>query len=325
MCILRNKMSLRRIGEVAIRQSYRDGIGFISNPCKNIEETSIPRNFIININDYGTGFIIRRLVNPIYVRDRHLYAIALFCTAAHVVTDLIIPDNSVTPYLTCKVDGSSEEFKCLLLKAYHTEFPEDALNSNNVSYCAGQGDIALMILLSKKCDSTLFSMEIAKIPLDIEGQECIIAGYPSGFKKDPLYNYPYSKDIAEARESLKNIFKSTHNIICSPGTVKWAKTVLEVTSSACSGMLGSPIICQDKIVGILVGGPALNGHRIFFKAAIELLSDDIQNSFSTFSRFFSFEALYEIDIEIINSTYKELIRDKEKLIDGNFQDRVLGC
>ena len=47
MRILNNRPSLRRIGEVAIRQSYQNGIGFGSNTCLSIEETSIQRNFIL--------------------------------------------------------------------------------------------------------------------------------------------------------------------------------------------------------------------------------------------------------------------------------------
>ena len=47
-----------------------------------------------------------------------------------------------------------------MLKTYYNEFPEDALNSNGVSYCAGQGDIALMVLFSKIPDLSISSMEI---------------------------------------------------------------------------------------------------------------------------------------------------------------------
>ena len=290
------KLRLSSIGEIAIPEKNPAGNGYINKPGKKIEETTIPRNFVVNISDCCTGFILKR-INPTFITDYGMYALALVVTAAHVVFDVIDSSNKFLDSRICKVDGIDADFHGLILKTYHEKYPGDALSSNGVSYCAGEGDLALILLLSK---SNLYSFN--ELNLDYGnysiGNECCVAGYPQRAFHDPMYNYPSANNVQEARKSLDEIFTITSEIIVSQGHIKWSGTVIEVACSACPGMSGSPVIYNNSIIGVLVGGPALKGQRELFMAAKELCSNNIIDSLSHFNNFLRYKDLYHSDPEI---------------------------
>ena len=143
-----DKMTLRNLGEVALRDKSPTGKGYLNKVAKIIEETSIPRQFIVNISNIGTGFIIKLLINPFFLTELGIYTAALIATSAHVVCDVIDSTNRLPKSRECKVDGYDENFLCLVSKIYHEKLNADALSSNGASYCVGEGDLALLLLLT---------------------------------------------------------------------------------------------------------------------------------------------------------------------------------
>ena len=146
MQLYADKMALRYIGEVALREKHPSGVGYINKIVKKIDETNIPRHFIININNYGTGFVLRKLNHPIFIKPFNQYALGLVVTASHVVSD-VLQMNGIRIFYQCQIDGYSEDYNLFFIKMYNTKYFGDAIGSNGASYCAGEGDFALLLLL----------------------------------------------------------------------------------------------------------------------------------------------------------------------------------
>ena len=299
-----NKMTLRNIGEVALRDKSPTGIGYSNKVGKNIEETSIPRHFIININSIGTGFIINKLINPFYVIDFCMYAVALIVTAGHAICDVIDSTNKLSVLIECNVDGYNEEFSCFVLKTYHEKFDRDALSSNGTSFCVGEGDLALLLLLANS-DSLFYNEPNVDSGTSLIGDECFVAGYPSGLFFNLLHNYPFTDDKDDAKLNLEKIFQEPTSLICSPGQVKWIGQIIEITCSTCKGMSGSPVLRDNSIIGILVGGPTLFGQRELFNAAKCLVINDVSSSWMHFYDFTRYQDLYncELGVKMMRNSY----------------------
>ena len=75
-------------------------------------------------------------------------------------------------------------------------------------------------------------------------------------------------------------------------------------------MSGSPVIYNDSIIGVLVGGPALFGQRHLFNAAKELWLNNVRASWDHFIKFMDFRNLYEknMKINILLKFYSILFR-----------------
>ena len=305
MLIHHYKMTLRHVGELALRDKNWNGIGFTNKTGKKIEETSVPRNMIININNSGTGFIIQKLSHPIYIKNIGVYAIALFVTAAHVVVDVVSSNKHVPLHYPCKIDGVNENLDSLFYKSYHKKYSDSAFGENGASYCVGEGDFALMILLTPNPSIQISQMNILSTFIELKNFDCLVAGYPSGFDYNPLYNYPYTNDEQTAIDNLKEIFNDSKQIICTPGKIKWAESIIEVTSSSSFGMSGSPVISENLIVGVFVGGPALKGQRELYKAA-KALYDYIKSYWDAFEGYLTFNDLYENNVGVILEHYSEI-------------------
>ena len=308
MTIPHCNMILRNVGEVALRDKNWNGIGFTNKTGKTIEETSVPRNLIININKSGTGFIIQKLPHPIYIKASKIYAVALFATAAHVVADIVSSSKNVPLRHSCKIDGVQESLSCLLYKTYLNKYTDSALGENGASFFAEEGDLALMILLTTNPCILINQMNILSTFIDLKNFDCLVAGYPSDFTFNPLYNYPYTNDVQTAIDNLKQIFNEPFQLICTPGKIKFAGSLIEVTSSSSSGMSGSPVISENMIIGVFVGGPALKGQRELYKAAKALYCDDIKSSWNAYEEYLTFNDLYENDVTSIHWHYSEMFK-----------------
>ena len=136
------------------------------------------------------------------------------------------------------------------------------------------------------------------------GDECFVAGYPSGFFSNTLYNYPFTNNIDDAMLNLENIFKNSTGLICSPGQVKWSGQIIEIACSTCKGMSGSPILQNNSIIGVFVGGPTLFGQRELFLAARYLTSNDVASFWMHFYNFTRYQDLYDLfNIRIMHLFY----------------------
>lgn len=286
-------MTLCYVGEVALRERNPSGIGYIFKSGKIIEESSVPRHFIVNINQVGTGFILKR-IDPVFMVAFNMFAVALLITAAHVVTEVIDSTDNDAKIKRCKVDGYNEVFYCFLIKTYHNKYPNDALSSNGASYCVGEGDIALMVLLSNSDQLTYNELNL-NFSCNCIGHDCCVAGYPIGAYSNWMYNHPFSNNHDEAFRKISEIFIDTSKVIVVPGNIEWLGNIIEVSCSTCSSMSGSPLISNNSIIGVFVGGPALKGQRELFKAAKELASDNLVESWKLFNDFFNYQDLYEED------------------------------
>ena len=140
-------------------------------------------------------------MNPFYVIEIDMYAVALIVTTAHVVCDVIDSTNMPLQLLECNVNGYDEEFSCFVLKTYHENFNSDALSSNGNSYCVGEGDLALLLLLANS-NSYIYNKPNVDSGASSIGDECFVAGYPSGVFSNLLYNYPFTNDKVELRKNL---------------------------------------------------------------------------------------------------------------------------
>ena len=74
--------------------------------------------------------------------------------------------------------------------------------------------------------------------------------------------YPHEFiDLETAKNEVKKAFFNFETLVCSEGVVNQAGHLIEITASTYSGMSGSPIVVNNKLIGLFCGGPPLPGQR----------------------------------------------------------------
>ena len=117
-------------------------------------------------------------------------------------------------------------------------------------------------------------------PLGIGGLEIIdykesmdnkvtLLGYPGLLS--PTYSYPLKTKLTpEERNRLFNSMKE-HQLVWTEGKIDKTGDLIAISNSSAVGMSGSPLLIFNdnkwKVVGMLVGGPAVVGHYHMLKLA----------------------------------------------------------
>ena len=309
MCIFIDKTTSRYIGEFALREKNTYVLGYLNKIEKKSDEVRIPHCFIININDRGIGFVLKKLNHLVFISSYILYESTIVVTASRVVSDAL-QMNTIDIFNTCQMGGHFGIDDLFLIKTYNQKFFGDAIDSNGESYCVGEGDFALLFLLFKNSTTLIYEMSVCKEKSLITGSDGIVAGYPSGALVKQMYVYPFTNDLKETTRKFAEIFHDPYSIACSIGELIWAESLLEITCSTSSGMSGSPVIYNNSIIGVFVGGPALMGQRHLFNAARELRLDNVLASWDYFTKFMDFMNLYEASrsFKILLNSYSILFR-----------------
>ena len=102
------KMFRKGICEVALRQKNDSGT-YVDIPTDIVDRNDRIRKSIINIGGYGTGFVVRKIRNSLFVRNLMMYAVAIVATAAHVVVNPILYAFD-RDCIQCSFPGSVKEY-----------------------------------------------------------------------------------------------------------------------------------------------------------------------------------------------------------------------
>ncbi|OMJ68447.1 hypothetical protein SteCoe_34099 [Stentor coeruleus] len=292
------KMNSEGIGYVIIRRAQPSGI-IIEEPSIRVTEE---KKYMIIHNYGGTGFIIKKFPQPFMIQGSNYYALGIVLTAAHTIYS---PLNFISYRKKMRCGFSNDNMglmKLFPLKCYCTESKEELLSSNRNPYCL-PGDIALCILVSKRC-----TIEIEEIPLStcFEGSECSIIGFPGINIDNPLSIFPYlGKNKAIAKAKIIEVFHEDRVLIESKGKVLFNGDLLEVSCSGINGMSGSPVIVEGCAVGVFVGGPPLEGQRELLKIASMMKNEiDVEEIWNRLISLVDKDEFYKKPI------FKKLINDQ---------------
>jgi hypothetical protein len=286
-----NKMHKRVFGEVALRTRQLDG-SFDDKITKICSSGDVPEKCIISFNRQGgNGCILKKFITPIFVQEYSLFAIAIAVTAAHVVCDPIsgyIDSDKITG----RIKGIPVIFECVklidLLKIVTSSSP----CSNGNPYLLNEGDLALLLVLSPSDTVELNEIDIEQVPVSLNTM-CYLSGIPYGMKTDLNYSYPYAVDEDEAKKRMIRIFHSPSELIVSEGCVVASNQFLEINCSTCSGLSGSPLFSNNKLIGIFCGGPPLPGQKELFNAVMCLHEEKYFESWVCYQEFESLSFHYE--------------------------------
>jgi Trypsin-like peptidase domain len=275
-------MSLGGFGDVIITQTTAEGILLVKNTTLRPSQGSVP-NTIIKFVGGGTGFLVSVCDS---IKTLKYKVLGLVITAAHVVCDYKKLDPKAR-YFKCKIQNNS--CKAYLIKSYVKTYTDEieAITLPN-KYCL-PGDIALLLLVSKN----YWQVGYYKIDTNvILSSECFISGFPR--KPHNLdYCFPQSNDSSYTESKVMEAFKRFKSLVYSEGKISNMNTnLIEIQCSTTSGMSGSPVISNGKIVGVYVGGPPLPGQRELYLIILKINSTIDEIEISEFQDLLKYDQYY---------------------------------
>jgi hypothetical protein len=286
-----NKIYNKIFCEVALRTKLLDG-SFDDKITKICSSGDVPEKCIISFDRQGgNGCILKKFITPIFIQEYSLFAIAIAVTAAHVVCD---PISGLCNYdkITGHIKGIPTSFDCIKLKDLLRILTSSSPCSNGSPYLLNEGDLALLLVLSPSDTVELNEIDIEQLPVNLN-TKCYLSGIPYGINIDCNYNYPYTEDEDEAKKRMTQIFHSPSELIVSEGHLISIHQFLEINCSACTGLSGSPIISNNKLIGIFCGGPPLPGQKELFNSLKCLDEEKYFESWRFYQEFESFSFHYE--------------------------------
>ena len=140
-------------------------------------------------------------------------------------------------------------------------YPEELPSSNSFSYCLS-GDLCLLALISSDPGIKLDCFAVEDKRENLNQSKGYICGYPCYSDLNFTSMYPYeSTDLEAAKNQVKEAFFHFEKLVCSEGLVNQTGHLIEISASTYSGMSGSPIVVNNKLIGLFCGGPPLPGQR----------------------------------------------------------------
>ena len=283
------KMKNRGPCEVALRKKTPEGI-FIDKQTKLPTEINFPRNFVLHLKSEGTAFVFKKLPVPIAIQKLSLYAVAFVLSSAHVVCSSLTLEPRIT-FIQCKFDKTPQGLQLFRLSDGLKQFPEMLKASNGFNYWL-PGDVCIFLVLSPDPN-----IELTEMPIDFEcrlpnSTKSIVSGFPFVDHYALSCVYPYEKNATVAVTRLTAIFHGGNQLICSLGKVKYCGDLLELTCTMMNGMSGSPVVSNNKIVGLSLGGPVLPGQHELTKSAQLINKNDYHAAWEAYKSFYTYSDLY---------------------------------
>ena len=242
-------------GDVTFGFNDRFGIHVNKITYRDPDGRVIPKSFVVKFVRGGSGFVIKKLPHAISIGTG--YIIGIIITAGHVVCDTSshIPDYKS---FSCKIDD--KDFEAIFFKSFMKEHTEPMLSFTSKNFFIYSGDIALLFLFSKK-KVKLTQLEISR-PNEINiDSDIVIMGYPVK-PEDISYCCPVLRaDEGDERDKLINeAFHNFEHLVYSRGhIVGKSEAIIDINCASTNGMSGGPIVANNKIVGVYLGGPPLPG------------------------------------------------------------------
>jgi Trypsin len=219
----------------------------------------IPENYVLNFLRGGTGFIYYNFPSSIYLTDLKMYAVSLVITAAHCICNPVTAKPEVH-IVDCGFQKKNINLKAMFLTQFMGKYFQPLASSNNFYYCL-PGDLAVMILISKQKQLSLDVIEPEDRNFNLSNpNSCLVCGFPELTDGSFSFMYPYeSSDKNNAKQEIRAAFYEGEELICSEGQGKKVDNLIEIYCSSYSGMSGSPILCNNKLIGVFLGGPPMPG------------------------------------------------------------------
>ena len=220
----------------------------------------------------GTGFMIH-IFPDLMVENYYVLGIAL--SALHVVCSLDDFQPKDFPFRAYSEKG--EKLDLWFIKHYAETFTDECISPTfGNRYCL-PGDVAVLLVTS------LNRIKLGHYNIANECQVndfCFISGYPKR-PDDIFYCSPQHSSIPNFRNVIKRAFNNFEGLVYSSGRVNNRNNeVIEIDCSTTNGMSGSPIVRNEEIIGIYVGGPPIIGQRELFQIYRKLNSELILDAFN---------------------------------------------
>ena len=266
------KMKNRSIGEIITIKNH-------SPALINLDSIYLPddisylKNYVIHLKSEGTCFVYHTFKQPIFISNLNAYALCLLLTAGHCVCDVLTLEHYfVREY--CDLNKNDSSYQAMYIANFMEAFPQELISSNSFSYCL-PGDVAILALISADINAKFnFYPKAEEIDCSINNS-CSVSGFPSYSDSTFTFMYPHMiTDMETTRNQVKAAFYNFNQLVCSEGTFIESNYLLEVTSSTYVGMSGSPIVSNNKLIGIFCGGPPMPGQREVLLIAAFLLKDN---------------------------------------------------
>jgi hypothetical protein len=255
--LLINLMARNGIGEVILK-TQDTGLLKLDEIYLG-KNKGVPQNYVLNFSRGGTGFIYYNFPKSIYLVDLKMYAVSLVITAAHCICNPVTAEPEVQ-IVDCGFQKKKINLKAMYLTEFISKYFHPLASSNNFYYCL-PGDLALMILLSKKKSLSLDIIEPEDRNFNLSNPNSyLVCGFPDLIDSPFCFMYPYEiPDKINAKKEIRAAFYEGEELICSEGQGKKVDNLIEIYCSSYSGMSGSPILCNNKLIGVFLGGPPLPG------------------------------------------------------------------
>ena len=267
----------RTAGDVAFGTCDGSGIHLSKVTYRDSEFKVIPKALVVKFDRGGSGFVIKRFPHPIRIDKR--FIIGIIITACHVVCDTssLLPDYK---FFQCSIDGAG--FEALFFTSFMKEFNEPMYSFTSKHFFVYPGDAALLFLISKK-KFKLNELKIAQ-PCEIKiSDDIIIAGYP--VKPENLsYCCPLlrKKKGAERDRIIREAFHNFEHLVYSSGNIVGkSDSLIDIYCASTNGMSGGPIIANNKIVGVYLGGPPLPGQYHLYYINQLVRARDFASAYTT--------------------------------------------
>ena len=271
---------------------------------------------MIKLRNGGTAFFISN--KKFKIGDD--FAIGLALTAAHLVLKLpsLKPEMST---IQCGLQ-CGESCKALIVTHYSASAKESTAPSTGRKYCLN-GDLAiLLVTCAHSVDVDFF--EISEV-LTV-GTDCLVSGYPrppSNLRSCFLGGFGSANPLADARR----VFHDFSQLVHAGGKIKDANDCLvEVSCSTTSGMSGSPIIANEKVVGVYLGGPPLPGQKELFDIAMLINNMEVERAWEELQKLAHFDSdynAYPFDRLLTDATIQRFVCYNRIKSGINFVDGLL--
>ena len=205
----------------------------------------------------GTGFLIH-LFHDLVVENQYILGIAL--STLHVVCTL--DDFQPKDFPLCAYSERGEELNLWLIKHYGENLTEECWSPTSGNRYCLPGDVAVLLVTS----ASPVKLGYYNIANECQVNDfCFISGYPKR-TEDIFYCSPQHSKSPSFKNLIKRAFNNFTGLVYSSGQViNKNNEVIEIDCSTTNGMSGSPIVHNEEIIGIYVGGPPIICQRELFQ------------------------------------------------------------
>ena len=266
-------MKIKGLGDIAVlKNKYTPGPLHIQDfnstfPFEDYHSVTIGR-----FSGGGTLFFVAKAQDTILVEGIRVTGLAL--TAAHCIFEL--PFGVLESIHNFCVD-SKMHFQFIPLKNF-LEGTKSMISSEGVKNVLGQ-DLVLGLVTStqKELSFPIKELELIDDETCINQELCSVYGFPEK-PENMFYSSPAIRELEESPETaIEVLFNGFKGPVKSEGLVLNEGDeihLLEINCSATNGMSGSPVLVNQKLAGVYVGGPPVRGQNALYKLYKGLLEEN---------------------------------------------------